>query len=441
MATEPTQTPSGWETSELGGLIRHVIDFRGRTPKKLGMEWGGGSIPALSANNVKMGEINLSEPTFFGSDALYAKWMTSGEARFGDVVLTMEAPLGNVAQIPDSARYILSQRVVLLRFDDRTMSNTFAAHQMRSERVQRNLERWSTGTTATGIQRARLVRLPLLVPPLPEQHHIASVLDTIEEAIRHTDQIVGKLTHVKRGLLHDFVTRGIDDNGEMRDPERHPEQFSESPVGRIPRAWSVRTLGELSDFVTSGSRGWAAYYADAGALFVRIGNLTREHINLRLENIQFVRPHTGEGKRTGLVGGDLLISITADLGIIGIVPDDLGEAYINQHIALVRIDSARANSRWIGHAMASRSGQRQIRGLDDPGAKAGLNLPTVRALRCPVPERAEQDALTLRLDEVDARIAQERRVAEKLRLLKAGLVDDLVTGRTRVTKLMDSVMR
>lgn len=88
--------------------------------------------------------------------------------------------------------------------------------------------------------------------------------------------------------------------------------------------------------ITSGSRGWARYYSDEGAKFIRIGNLTRDHINLRFDSLVHVSiPSGGEGgSRTDLrEGGDLLISITADLGIIGVVPRDLGSSYINQHIA------------------------------------------------------------------------------------------------------------
>ncbi len=73
------------------------------------------------------------------------------------------------------------------------------------------------------------------LPPLPEQRRIAEILDTLDEAIRKTEQVIAKLQQMKQGLLHDLLTRGIDDNGELRDPERHPEQFKDSPLGRIPR--------------------------------------------------------------------------------------------------------------------------------------------------------------------------------------------------------------
>src|SRR5690606_30208966 len=96
----------------------------------------------------------------------------------------------------------------------------------------------------------------------------------------------------------------------------------------------TKKLSEISTYVTSGSRGWARYYSDVGAIFLRIGNLTRSHINLRLGDVVRVQPpRTAEADRTAVQSGDLLISITADLGIIGIVPAAFESAYINQHIA------------------------------------------------------------------------------------------------------------
>ncbi|MDZ7548792.1 restriction endonuclease subunit S, partial [Clostridium perfringens] len=83
-----------------------MFDFRGKTPKKIDMDWGGGDIPALSANNVKMGKIDFSQPTYYGSEKLYNKWMNKGNLKKGDVLMTMEAPLGNTVLIPDNKKYI-----------------------------------------------------------------------------------------------------------------------------------------------------------------------------------------------------------------------------------------------------------------------------------------------------------------------------------------------
>lgn len=276
--------------------------------------------------------------------------------------------------------------------------------------------------------------------PLKAQETIGLILDTLDTTLQQTEALISKLKAVKQGLLHDLLTRGIDANGELRPPQvEAPHLYKSSPLGWIPKEWDVVTLKAMSKTVTSGSRDWARFYADSGALFVRIGNLTREHINFRYESTMYVRPpRNADGQRTRLESGDILISITADLGIVGVVPDGLGEAYINQHIALVRPDLEAVNSRFVGHYLAGPIAQTYISKLNDAGAKAGLNLPTIRGLVTAKPLRAEQDLIAARLDEIDNRIQNATAEAAKLCELKSGLMDDLLTGRVRVTPLLET---
>lgn len=110
-------------------ILHNIIDYRGRTPKKLGMNWGGGNIPALSAGNVKQGYIDFEQDCYYGSVELYTKWMKQGATRKNDIIFTTEAPLGNVALIPDDKKYILSQRTVLLQVRE-GVSNVFLFHQL-----------------------------------------------------------------------------------------------------------------------------------------------------------------------------------------------------------------------------------------------------------------------------------------------------------------------
>ncbi|MHB1320562.1 MAG: restriction endonuclease subunit S [Acidithiobacillus ferrivorans] len=304
--------------------------------------------------------------------------------------------------------------------------------------VNKDIRKYIAGGTRTKLTQGELRRIEINFPIEPEQQEIAEVLDTLDTAIHETEAIIAKLKAVKQGLLHDLLTRGIDANGELRPPQAEaPHLYKESPLGWIPKEWEVVTLESVSKTVTSGSRDWARFYADSGALFVRIGNLTREHINFRYESTMYVRPpRNADGQRTRLESGDILISITADLGIIGVVPDGLGEAYINQHIALVRPDLDAVNSRFVGHYLAGPIAQTYISKLNDAGAKAGLNLPTIRSLVTAKPLRPEQDLIATHLDEIDNRIQNATAESAKLRELKAGLMDDLLTGRVRVTPLL-----
>ncbi len=304
--------------------------------------------------------------------------------------------------------------------------------------AERILKNQTNGTGIPHVDKEILENISVFCPGDAQQRKIAEVLDTLDTAIHQTEAIVEKLKQVKQGLLHDLLTRGVDANGELRPSyEQAPELYQDSPLGWVPKAWDVVTLESVSHTVTSGSRDWARFYADSGALFVRIGNLTREHINFRYESTIYVRPpRNADGQRTRLESGDILISITADLGIIGVVPDGMGEAYINQHIALVRPNLSIINPRFVGHYLASPVAQTYISKLNDSGAKAGLNLPTIRSLITAKPIGDEQDVIATRLDEIDKRIQNATTESAKLRELKSGLMDDLLTGRVRVTPLL-----
>ncbi|HET9049622.1 MAG TPA: restriction endonuclease subunit S [Chiayiivirga sp.] len=272
--------------------------------------------------------------------------------------------------------------------------------------------------------------------PKPEQSKIAEVLSTVDSAIAQTEALIAKQQRIKTGLMQDLLTRGIDEHGQLRSEATHA--FKDSPLGRIPVEWKVKTLDSVAEFVTSGARGWAKYYSEQGPIFLRIGNLTRKHINLRMDDIVHVQPPTSaEGTRTQVQQDDLLISVTADLGIIGVIPVNFGAGYVNQHIALARLNSANVSPRFVGWFLGGHQGRQQFDKLNESGAKAGLNLPTVRSLLFPSPELAEQAQIAAMLDSSTEALTRRMDTLRKLRHLKTALMQDLLTGKVRVTPLLE----
>jgi type I restriction enzyme S subunit len=208
--------------------------------------------------------------------------------------------------------------------------------------------------------------------------------------------------------------------------------YKQTEVGVIPEDWAVRNLRELKPYVTSGSRGWAKYYSEAGELFVRITNLTRDHIRLDLSDTKFVAVPADdvEAQRTELQSGDLLVSITADIGIIGFVDEMVpSPAYINQHVACVRIRHDEVDSKFIAYFLASFPAQERFRAITDVGAKTGINLGTVGGIRTALPPLPEQRAVAEALRDADALIEGLEALIAKKRDLKQGAMQDLLTGR------------
>jgi type I restriction enzyme S subunit len=212
--------------------------------------------------------------------------------------------------------------------------------------------------------------------------------------------------------------------------------YKQTEVGVVPEDWEVKQIGDLQPFVTSGSRGWAAFYSDRGAPFIRITNLSRASIYLDLEDLRLVNltKNDSEAARTQLQDGDILISITADIGIIGYVSVRIPKpAYINQHIALMRFDPLQTNSKFVSYFLASERPQKLFRALTDSGAKAGMNLTTVQQIRLALPpSRAEQEAIAESLSDADALIESLEQLIAKKRQTKQGAMQELLTGKKRL---------
>ncbi|MCB9555213.1 MAG: restriction endonuclease subunit S [Deltaproteobacteria bacterium] len=207
--TEVGVIPEDWDVVPFVKIVGQYIDYRGRTPKKLGLEWGGGDILALSANNVQMGHIDTEKEAYLGSSELYGKWMQQGDCQKGDVLLTMEAPLGNVAQIPDSKKYILSQRVLLIK-PKASVLRDWLAHYMRADSFQAQLAMNATGSTAKGIQRQKLDLVPVSVPRvIDEQKAISSVLVDMHAELDALKAKLCKARQIKQGMMHNLLTGRI----------------------------------------------------------------------------------------------------------------------------------------------------------------------------------------------------------------------------------------
>ena len=198
------------------------------------------------------------------------------------------------------------------------------------------------------------------IPPLPMQERIVA---RIEEKLSQLDAGVETLKKTKAQLA---VYR----QAVLK------EAFSTCTEKRAIRA--------LSSIVTSGSRGWASFYSDAGARFIRITDLTRSGIELKNDNIQHVLlPDKAEGKRSRLHGGDVLVSITADLGSIALIPDSIEEAYINQHIAIIRFNNPEQGE-FMAWYLRSEWGQKDLLKNKRGGGKLGLGLDDIRDTPVPV---------------------------------------------------------
>ena len=191
-----------WEERKFFESIASTIDFRGRTPKKLGMDWSDSGYLALSALNVKNGYIDPLADAHYGDEKLYRKWMSGRELKKGQVLFTTEAPMGNVAQVPDDNGYILSQRTVAFETKEDMMTNDFLAVLLKSPLVFNNLSALSSGGTAKGVSQKSLKGLSITVPlDIDEQQKIGSFFKQLDDTIALHQRKLDLLKEQKKGFL------------------------------------------------------------------------------------------------------------------------------------------------------------------------------------------------------------------------------------------------
>jgi len=417
--------PKDWSRSSLKGLTLRFLN--GGTPSTHVKEYWDGDIPWITGADAEQRLTTTSRKSVTQQGV---KRSATNIVPRGNILLVTRTGVGKVSISGVDVAISQDLTGIIPKVD--LVDVPYLYYQL--FRIAQGLQRLAQGSIIQGIKREEVEAIEIPLPDLPEQRAIADILSTVDEAIAQSESLVRKYQSIKQGLMSDLLTRGVDENGELRPTrEEAPKLYRESRLGWLPKEWEILKLRDARKSITSGSRWWARHYSDEGALFLRIGNLTREHINLRFDSVQRVRvPNDAESKRTAVSAGDVLISVTADLGIIGVIPENFEEAYVNQHIALIKVNREITNPRWLGHFLAGEIGQYQFQQMNDSGAKAGLNLPTVDSLSFANPPKDERDLIVNILDKQDDMITVEQEQVRKYQLLKQGLMRDLLSGQVRV---------
>lgn len=226
-----------------------IIDYRGKTPRKTSH-----GIPLITAKIVKGGRIE--KPDEFIDPSEYESWMRRGHPRIGDVVVTTEAPLGEVAQLTDD-RIALAQRLILLRGKPEILDNTYLKFLLISEPMQTQLAGRASGTTVVGIKQSELRKVTLHLPPIGEQRAIAGMLGALDEKIEQNRRTSAALERVARAMFRawfiDFDPVKAKAAGATSFPsmpqgvfDALPSRLIDSPLAPVPEGWEVGKLGDIA---------------------------------------------------------------------------------------------------------------------------------------------------------------------------------------------------
>lgn len=349
-----------------------------------------GLLPVLRAGNIHEGQLSFDDLVYVPE----AKVKPHQKVQARDVLVTASSGslsvVGKAAQSHNDFDGGFGAFLKVLRPGPEVHSRYFA-HFFQTPKYRAAVSSVAAGANINNLKNEHLNDLEIPLPPLDEQRRVAAILDKADAIRQKHRQAIAHLDTLTQSVFHEMFGA------------------TDAPVSR---------LGESLEFLTSGSRGWARYYTNSGDLFLRIQNVGFGQ--LILDDLAHVdAPKTAEARRTKVEPGDVLVSITADLGRSAVFPNGLGTAFINQHLAILRAPSM--NPRYLSTYLTRGDGYRQLLKKNRGATKAGLNFDDIRSVSLPIPTFQEQDAFASRATRIDSLSSNYRSLLRQQDALFASL--------------------
>ena len=347
----------------------------------------------LSAKNIQNGKIHFDELRLLSPESFEIENKRTNISA-GDVLLTIVGALGRTAVVPEKhPDFTLQRSVAVLKSE--VISSNYLRYLLDSPISQTFFLENAKGTAQKGIYLKALGEMVVPIAPLAEQTRIAQKLDELLAQVDALKARIDAIPALLKCFRQSVLATGV--SGRLTEEWR-----TASDIGEPCTSWQDNKLSELCTLITSGSRGWADYYSDSGAIFIRSQDINTD--DLETTDTAFVKlPESSEGKRTRVQAQDILITITgANVGKVARVKHALPEAYVSQHVALVRLQNAEYSPFIEMYLKDIGSGRGELTELAYGGGKPGLNLSNIRDLAFALPSRDEQTEIVRRVEQLFA---------------------------------------
>lgn len=227
---------------ELGELIDGTIDYRGKTPKNF-----TSGIPVISAANIKNGKIIIDNK--FVSKEYYDKWTTRGYIKYGDILITTEAPVGEIAKVPNDRTYLISRRVIALQINNKKANESFIYYYLLTENVLKYFESLSHGATVPRVYKEDILKLKINLPNLQTQKKIASILSAYDDLIDNNNQRIQLLEEMAEEIYKEwFVRLRFPGYQDCKYFDKNGVEVEREEVGALPEGWENGVIGDLVEF-------------------------------------------------------------------------------------------------------------------------------------------------------------------------------------------------
>jgi len=379
-------------------------------------------------------------------DFMYATATRSEIDRFGlqvgDVIITKDSEtpddIGIPAVVDNTAQdLVCGYHLALIRPDQNLVDPTFLSKQLSHDRIARYFGQQANGTTRYGLSTFSIANVPLYLPMLEDQRSASALIRLVDNTIAKTQAVIAKLKQVRAGLLHDLLSYGLDEHGQLRDPVARPEQFKDSPLGRIPRGWDVEIIGQLPISIIDGDRG--SNYPSEAHLFnqgycVFLNNKNIKDGKFDFSFAQFITKERDALLRKGkLQLGDIVITTRGTVGNIALLKNinPYEHIRINSGMIILRSYEDRFKAEFFvevwQHLFPS-----EYRRLSSGSAQPQFPIRDMQGFRLIIPPKPEQERIARFLSRSHLAIDQHKTELDKLTKVKSGLMNDVLNGRVRV---------
>ncbi len=295
---------------------------------------------------------------------------------------------------------------------------------------QFHLEKLDAATSVPTLNRNNLAGHEVVVPPtVDEQRRLVHVIQDADALIECLEQLLAKKRQIKQGAMQELLT------GKKRlvPPTQGTKQIQSLPYGAFPADWKPLLLSDVCAFVTKGSTPttYGFRWQDDGVLFLRSECVSQ--FGLDLQQSMFIGADAHRSlRRSEVHEGDILITITGNVGRVVMLPEDFGEANINQHIARIRVNRKDVNRDFLFHFLSQPAVRYYYELITTGQAYPQISLKQVRTTELPLPDLEEQVAIASTLSDLDEDIGNTELKLAKARQLKQGMMQELLTGRIRL---------
>jgi type I restriction enzyme S subunit len=299
-----------------------------------------------------------------------------------------------------------------------------------------DLRQLNEATGVPSLSRELLYKIEIPTPPKPEQTKIAEILSTVDRAIEQTEALIAKQQRIKTGLMHDLLTRGIDEHGNLRSEQTHA--FKDSSLGRIPVEWQVTPANELCDAVLD-CKNRTPPAASEGHPVIRTPNVRGGEFVFH--DLAYTDPLSYETwvTRGKPRAGDVVITREAPFGEVCQIPDDLFAPCLGQRMMMYQTSPAKLRPDYLVYAICSEAVQTRLLELAGGSTVGHIRVGDIRRLSIPHPISVEEQGnIAAALTGSGTTLKNLRVQRRKLTLIKTALMQDLLTGKKRVTPLLES---